>query len=30
LAMAEAASKEAVGARVAQVREGLTLLADYL
>ena len=28
--MAEAASKEIVSARLAEVREGLTLLADYL
>jgi len=28
--MADAASKEAVSARLAEAREGLTLLADYL
>jgi hypothetical protein len=28
--MAEAVSKELVSARLAEVREGLTLLADYL
>jgi len=28
--MAEATSKEAVSARIAAIREGLTLLADYL
>lgn len=28
--MAEAPSKEAVSARIAEIREGLTLLADYL
>jgi len=28
--MAEAVSKESVSARLAEVREGLTLLADYL
>jgi len=28
--MAEATSKEAVSARIAEIREGLTLLADYL
>jgi len=28
--MAEAISKEAVGARLSKAREGLTLLADYL
>jgi hypothetical protein len=30
LRMAEATSNEAVGARIAAVRDGLTLLADYL
>jgi hypothetical protein len=30
LSMAEAASKEAVSARIAQVRDELKLLADYL
>jgi hypothetical protein len=30
LSMAEAVSKETVSARLAEVREGLTLLADYL
>jgi hypothetical protein len=30
LAMAEAPSKEVVSARIAEIREGLTLLADYL
>ena len=28
--VAEAVSKETVSARLAEVREGLTLLADYL
>jgi len=28
--MAEATSKETVSARLADLREGLTLLADYL
>jgi len=28
--MADAASKEAVSARLVEAREGLTLLADYL
>jgi hypothetical protein len=30
LLMAEAVSKESVSARLADVRESLTLLADYL
>ncbi len=29
-AVAEAVSRESVSARLAEVREGLTLLADYL
>ena len=29
-AVAEAVSRESVSARIAQIREGLTLLADYL
>jgi len=28
--MADAVSRESVSARLAEVREGLTLLADYL
>jgi hypothetical protein len=28
--MAEAPSKEAVSARIAEIRDGLKLLADYL
>jgi len=28
--MAEAPTKEAVSARIAEIRDGLTLLADYL